>query len=67
MRALGAEPEVGADGGDPVVIAQPGAGGPAVPELLLLVDEAELLTLVGLSLDAADLIGAGLVIEQQHD
>ena len=67
MRALGADPEVGADGGDPVVLAQAGAGRPAVAELLLLVDEAELLALVGLRLDAADLVRARLVVEQQHD
>ena len=40
---------------------------PAVAELLLLVDEAELLALVCLRLDAADLVGARLVVEQQHD
>ena len=35
---LGRDPEVGADGGDPVgFLAQPGAGLPAVIELLLLV------------------------------
>ena len=67
VRALGADPEVGADGGDPVVLAQAGAGLPAVAELLLLVDEAELLALVGLGLDAADLVRARLVVEQQHD
>ena len=67
VRALGADPEVGADGGDPVVLAQSGARRPAVAELLLLVDEAELLALVGLRLDAADLVGARFVVEQQHD
>ena len=67
MRPLGGDAEVGADGGDPVVLAHAGAGRPAVAELLLLVDEAELLALVGLRLDAADLIRAGLVVEQQHD
>ena len=45
----------------------PGARRPAVAELVLLVDEAELLALVGLGLDAADLVGARLVVEQQHD
>ena len=67
VRALGGDAEVGADGGDPVVLAQAGAGLPAVGELLLLVDEAELLALVGLGLDASDLVGRGLVVEQQHD
>ena len=58
MRALRADSEVGADRGDPVFLAQYGAGCPAVAELLLLVDEAELLALVGLRLDAADLVRA---------
>ena len=49
-------PEVGADGGDPVGLAQAGAGRPAVGELRLLVGERELLALVLLGLDAADLV-----------
>ena len=39
VRALGRDAEVGADGGDPVGLRQPGAGLPAVAQLLLLVDE----------------------------
>ena len=65
--ALGADPEVGEDSGDPVLVAHAGAGRPAVAELVLLVDEAELLPLVGLRLDPADLIRGRLVVEQQHD
>ena len=67
VRALGGDPEVGADGEDPLVLAQAGACLPAVGELLLLVDEGELFALVGLGLDAADLVCVGLVVEQQHD
>ena len=67
VRALRADPAVGADRGDPVVLAQAGAGRPAVAKLLLLVDEGELLALVGLRLNATDLIRARLVVEQQHD
>ena len=52
----GADAEVCADGGDPVLVAQAGAGGPAVAELLLLVGEREVLALVLLGLDAADLV-----------
>ena len=48
-------------------LAQAGAGGPAVGELRLLVGEREVLALVLLGLDAADLVGRGLVVEQQHD
>jgi hypothetical protein len=33
----------------------------------LLIDEAELFALVGLSLDAPHLIRGGLVVQQQHD
>jgi len=40
---------------------------PAVGELLLLIDEAELFALVGLGLDASDLVGRRLVLEQQDD
>ena len=54
----GADAEVGADGGDPVALAQAGAGGPAVGELRLLVGEREVLALVLLGLDAADLVRA---------
>ena len=67
VRLAGADPEVGAHGGDAVLLAEAGAGLPAVAELLLLVDEAELLAGVLLGLDAADLLGRGLVVEQQHD
>ena len=67
MRALGGDAEVGADGEDALVVGQAGAGVPAVGELLLLVEEAELFALVGLGLDASDLVGRGLVVEQQHD
>ena len=41
VGALGRDPEVGADGGDPVGLRQPGAGLPAVAQLLLLVDERQ--------------------------
>ena len=54
MRALGADAEVGADSGDPVVVVEHRAGLPAVGELALLVDERELLVRLGLRLDAAD-------------
>ena len=67
VRLLGGDAEVGADGGDAVVLAQAGACGPAVAELLLLVCECEVLALVLLRLDAADLVRAGFVVEQQHD
>ena len=67
MRAPRTDPEVGTHGGDPVFLAQPGSGLPAVAILLLLVDEAQLLALVGLGLDATDLVGTRLVVEQQHD
>jgi hypothetical protein len=59
--------EVVADGGDPVGVAQAGAGLPAVVELLLLVGERELLALLAMGLDAADLLDVGGVVEQQHD
>jgi hypothetical protein len=65
--ALGGDAEVGAHGEDAVLFAQAGAGVPAVGELLLLVDESELFPLVGLGLDASDLVGRGLVVEQQDD
>ena len=67
MGALGGDAEVGADGEDALVLEQAGAGVPAVGELLLLVDEGELFALVGLGLDAPDLVGGGLVVEQQDD
>ena len=68
VRLAGADPEVGADGGEAVLVAQAGAGLPAVAKLLLLVDEAEVLAgVVDLRLDAADLLGRGRVVEQQHD
>ena len=67
VRALGGDAEVGADREDAVVVWQAGAGVPAVGELLLLVEEAELFALVGLGLDASDLVGRGLVVEQQDD
>ena len=51
------DPQVGADGGDPVGVAQPGAGLPAVGELLLLVCECEFLALLAVGLDAPDLLG----------
>ena len=49
------------------LVAQAGAGGPAVGELRLLVGEREVLALVLLGLDAADLVRRGRVVEQQHD
>ena len=64
---FGGDAEVGADGGDPVRLAQPGAGLPAVGELLLLVCERELLALLAVGLDAADLLRRRGVVEQQHD
>ena len=67
VRALGGDAEVGAHREDAVVVWQAGAGVPAVGELLLLVEEAELFALVGLGLDAPDLVGGRLVVEQQHD
>ena len=67
VRAPGRDAEVGAYREDAVVICQAGAGVPAVGELLLLVEEAELFALVGPSLDSSDLVGGGLVVEQQHD
>jgi hypothetical protein len=67
VGALGGDAEVGADGEDALVFREAGAGVPAVGELLLLVDESELLALVGLGLDAPDLVGRGLVVEQQDD
>ena len=66
-RALGVDPEVGADGGDPVVVVEGGARLPAVGELALLVGEGELFALVGLRLHAPDLVRGGVVVEQQHD
>jgi len=63
----GADAEVGADGGDPVGLAQSGASGPAVGELRLLVGQGEVLALVLLGLDPADLVAAGLVVEQRDD
>ena len=59
VRALGGDAEVGAHREDAVAFAQAGAGVPAVGELLLLVCERELLALVGLGLDASDLVGSG--------
>ena len=59
--------QVGAHRDDPVVVVQGGAGLPAVGELGLLVDEAEGFCVVGLGLDPADLLAAGVVVEQQHD
>ena len=48
--------QVGAHGGDPVVIAQGRAGLPAVANLLVLVDQREVFALVGVRLDTADLV-----------
>ena len=67
VRALGGDAEVGADREDALVLGQAGAGVPAVGELLLLILEAELFSLVGLGLDASDLVRGGFVVEQQHD
>jgi hypothetical protein len=50
VRALGGDAEVGAHDEDALVLAQAGAGVPAVGELLLLVDQRELFALVGLGL-----------------
>jgi hypothetical protein len=47
---------VGPRGGDAVVIAHGRAGVPAVANLLVLVDQREVFALVGLRLDAADLV-----------
>jgi hypothetical protein len=57
VRLAGADSEVGADGGDAVLLAEAGAGLPAVGELGLLIDEAELFAGVLLRLDAYDLVG----------
>ena len=43
VSLAGADSEVGADGSGTVLVAQPGAGLPAVAKLLLLVDDGELL------------------------
>src|SRR3954454_3527117 len=59
-----ADAEVGADGDDPVGVAQAGAGGPAVAELLLLVGEREVLALILLGLGPAHLIRCRRVVEQ---
>ena len=68
VRLAGADSEVGADGGEAVLVVQAGAGLPAVAELLLLVDEGEVLAgVVDLRLDPAHLLGRGRVVEQQHD
>jgi hypothetical protein len=67
VRALGGDAEVGAHDEDALVLAQAGAGVPAVGELLLLVDQRELFALVGLGLDPPGLIGGGFVVEQQDD
>ena len=57
VRLAGADPEVGAHGGDALLLAEPRARLPAVAELLLLVDERQLLAGVLLGLDASDLVG----------
>ena len=67
VALAGADAEVGADDGHPVGVGQPGARLPAVAELLLLVAQGERLARVLLRLDAADLVLAGLVVEQQDD
>ena len=67
VSLAGADAEVGADDGHPVGVGQSGAGLPAVAELLLLVAQGERLARVLLRLDAADLVLAGLVVEQQDD
>jgi hypothetical protein len=67
VRLDRADAEVGADGSDPVGFGQAGARGPAVGELRLLVGQRELLALVLLGLDPADLVGGRLVADQQHD
>jgi hypothetical protein len=67
VHPLGRDSQVGAHRGDPVGLREPGAGFPAGAQLLLLIDERQDLALVGLRLDPADLIGAGLVVEQQDD
>jgi hypothetical protein len=56
VRPLGANAEVGAHGSDTVVIAPGRAGFPAVANLLVLVKQREVFALVGLRLDAADLV-----------
>jgi hypothetical protein len=56
VRPLGANAQVGAHGGDPVVIAQGRTGFPAVANVLVLVDQRQVVALVGLRLDAADLV-----------
>jgi len=50
-----------------LALAQSGAGLPAVAKLLLLVAQRECLAGVLLGLDAADVVLAGRVVEQQHD
>ena len=67
VRAFGGDAEVGADREDALVLAQAGAGVPAVRELLLLILKGELLALVGLGLDAPCLLWRGLVVEQEDD
>ena len=63
VRPLGGDAEVGADGGDPVGLAgmRRGAAQQDRRNCSCWVDEAELLALVGLRLDAADLIRARCV------
>ena len=56
VALAGADAEVGADDGHPVGVGQPGAGLPAVAELLVLVAQGERLARVLLGLDAADLV-----------
>ena len=63
----GGDAEVGADGGDAVVVGEAGARVPAVSELFLLVGERQVLALVLLGLDAADLVRVRRVVEQQDD
>ena len=65
---LGADPQVGAHRRDPVLVVQPGAGQPAVGELVLLIHDGQRFPrVVGDRLDAPDLVRARLVVEQQHD
>ena len=57
VRPFGRDPQVRADRGDPVGVREPGAGLPAVGELLLLVCERQLLALLAVGLEAPDLLG----------
>ena len=68
VRALGRDAEVGADGGDPVGLRAARRGPPSSRANCSCWSTSDrALALVGLGLDAADLVRARLVVEQQHD